>query len=46
MDPDTQDVEIIEPAGENGGQVIINLEGLIKNHISAIDKLQEEVRKK
>ncbi len=30
---------------ETGGEILINMEGMIKNHISAIDKLQEELKK-
>lgn len=30
----------------NGGEVIINMEGMIKNYITAIDKLREEIKKK
>ncbi len=32
-------------ADESGAQVIINLEGLIKNHISGIERIEEEAKK-
>ncbi|MBI2595712.1 hypothetical protein HYW46_03190 [Candidatus Daviesbacteria bacterium] len=34
-----------EPEEINAGQILINMEGLIKNYISSIDKLSEEVKK-
>lgn len=49
-----KEVEIVEaeliPAEEtssvpSGGEILINMEGLIKNHISSIDQLQTEVKK-
>lgn len=30
---------------QNGAQVIISLEGMIKNHVSSIDRLTEEMKK-
>ena len=34
-----------ETIDASSSQVIINMEGLIKNHISSIDRLQEELKK-
>lgn len=33
------------PQPENGQMVLINMEGLIKNHLSAADRLKDEIRK-
>lgn len=42
MDDAALEPKIVE---ETGGEILVNMEGMIKNHISAIDKLQEEVKK-
>ncbi len=51
MDPDDTDVtdgELVStPATTqvSGGEILMNMEGLIKNYIASIDKLQEESKK-
>ncbi len=32
-------------SAQESAQILINMEGLIKNHVSSIDKLQEEAKK-
>ena len=42
------DAEVVETAVEtpvSGGQVLINMEALIKNHVSQIDRIQDEAKK-
>lgn len=34
-----------DASGKDSGQILINMEGLIKNHIASIDKLSQEVKK-
>lgn len=48
MDEDNDVVEgqtISAPAEVGSGQILINMESLIKSHISSIEKLQEEMKK-
>src|SRR3989344_7098313 len=37
--------EALNKASAGGAQVLINMEGLIKSHVSSIDKLQDEAKK-
>lgn len=49
MDPQNNDTskspEEIPAETTNGGEVLINLESMIKNHVTQIDKLSEEAKK-
>jgi predicted RNase H-like nuclease (RuvC/YqgF family) len=45
VDGQVVDEETTEVSTVNGGEVIINMEGMIKNYISSIDKLSEEAKK-
>lgn len=47
MDKEVVDGEVIpsEKPGSGSADIIINMEGLIKSHISQIDKLSEEAKK-
>jgi predicted RNase H-like nuclease (RuvC/YqgF family) len=51
-DPDITDAVIVDdsddtatPAVVSGGEVIVNMEGMIKNYVASIDKLQIEAKK-
>ncbi len=49
-DPQIQDAELVTDENlvntpEDGGSVLINMESMIKSHISQIDKLREELQK-
>lgn len=48
MDEDQKIIEgetVNTAAPVNGGEIIINMESMIKSHISSIDKLQDEIKK-
>lgn len=48
-DDNIKDAQIVEdtntPSDPNGGEVLINLEALIKSHISNIDKTKDDLKK-
>lgn len=41
------DAEVVEttPAAVSNGEILVNMEGMIKNHIASIEKLQDEAKK-
>lgn len=45
MDENTDGESTESGSTDNGASVVLNLEGLIKNHISSIDQLQDELTK-
>lgn len=45
MDEDTKVTQEVLPSAENNSQILLNMESLIKGHISTIDKLSEEAKK-
>ncbi len=45
QDEPTTDLAPSPGGDQNGAQIIISLEGMIKNHVSSIDRLTEEMKK-
>lgn len=45
MDEKVIDGEVVADGEQNGGQILVNMEAMIKNYVAAIDKLNTEAKK-